>query len=152
VNLPTPEEMYLARKGQPLLKPAAKAKKAPAPIRTQAKPKRERDAIAAIRRYVFEREKGICRCCGVQAAETMHEMRPRSLGGLISRENSIAVCGDGVRGCHGQLQRHEITVRIHSKRKGADGFLAFKGGRISSDGTERGSEPGSGRITMEWRK
>ncbi len=128
-------------------------KKTPRPIRRTPKTKRQREAIAAIRAYVFERENGICRCCGAMAAETMHEMRPRSLGGLISRENSIAVCGDGVRGCHGKLQRHEITVRLGSKRKGAEGFLAFKGGGICGfDSQERGSEPGSGRITMEWAK
>lgn len=103
----------------------------------------------SVRAYVFEREKGICRCCGCMAAESMHEIVFRSQGGKVSPENSIAVCGDGVRGCHGRLQRHEITVRMHSKRKGAEGFLAFRG-LYSFPDVERGSEPGSGRITMEW--
>jgi hypothetical protein len=108
----------------------------------------QRKRIAQVRAHVFAREKGICRCCGVMAAETMHEIVFRSQGGGVSKENSIAVCGDGVRGCHGKLQRHEITVRFHSKRLGAESMLAFKG--LFSDGTERGSEPGSGRILMRW--
>ena len=105
--------------------------------------------VKDVRAYVFEREKGICRCCGCMAAESMHEVVFRSQGGTVSPENSIAVCGDGVRGCHGKLQRHEITVRFGSKRKGAEGFLAFRGLSRSPD-VERGSEPGSGRITMKW--
>lgn len=136
--------------GIPCPKPPKREPTARKPIRTHGKPARVRDAIAEIRRYVFERENGICRCCGSLAAETMHEIRPRSLGGLVSRENSIAVCGDGVRGCHGKLQRNEIKVRLGSKRQGAEGFLAFAGLYLSPD-VERPSEPGSGRLTMEWR-
>lgn len=107
-------------------------------------------SVSKVRAYVFERERGICRCCGYMAADSMHEIVFRSQGGKVSKENSIAVCGDGVRGCHGRLQRHEITVRMHSKRRGAEGFLAFKGGLAYPD-QERGSEPGSGHITCEWR-
>jgi hypothetical protein len=40
----------------------------------------------------------------------MHECKPRSLGGDISIENSIAVCGSGTTGCHGFAQRHEFIV------------------------------------------
>ena len=122
--------------------------------RKQVKAKQTRErrlSVAEVRAYVFAREKGVCRCCGCMAADSMHEIRPRSLGGLVCKENSIAVCGDGTRGCHGKLQRHEVTVRLHSKRKGAEGFLAFKGLSMFA-GVERGSEPGSGRITMEWAK
>ena len=129
--------------GQPVPKPEPRAR---------VKARRKRQAaltITEVRAYVFEREKGICRCCGYMAADSMHEIIPRSLGGEVSKENSIAVCGDGVRGCHSKLQRHEITVRMHSKRRGAEGFLAFKGLSSFAD-VERGSEPGSGRITCEW--
>jgi hypothetical protein len=120
--------------------------------RATARKKRERRMnTAEVRAYVFAREKGICRCCGYMAAESMHELRPRSLGGLVCKENSIAVCGDGTRGCHGKLQRHEIQVRLGSKRKGAEGFLAFRGLSLFPE-VERGSEPGSGRVTAEWAK
>jgi hypothetical protein len=112
----------------------------------------KQQGVGEVRAYVFEREKGICRCCGYMAAESMHEIIFRSQGGLVSPENSIAVCGDGVRGCHGKLQRHEIKVRMGSKRKGAEGFLAFSGDVSLFAGVERGSEPGSGRITCEWVK
>jgi hypothetical protein len=44
-------------------------------------------------------------------AESVHEIVPKSLGGKVSLENSIPVCGDGVRGCHGLLQRHEVIVQ-----------------------------------------
>jgi hypothetical protein len=46
----------------------------------------------------------------------MHELRPKSLRGKVSKYNSIAVCGDGVRGCHGYLQRHEITFDVGDNR------------------------------------
>lgn len=77
-----------------------------------------------VRSYVFAREREICRCCRIRRAESMHELRPRSLRGKVSRRNSMAVCGDGVRGCHGFLQRHEITA--HSKEQnGTEGTLVF---------------------------
>lgn len=79
--------------------------------RTKGRRTRQQSAhVAAVRAYVFAREGGVCRICGLRRAESMHEIRPRSLGGRVSRENSIAVCGDGVRGCHGLAQRHEIHV------------------------------------------
>lgn len=128
-------------------------KPAPKPTPRRILKARKKRAAAKIvknvRAYVFEREKGICRCCGSMAAESMHEIIFRSQGGAVSPENSIAVCGDGVRGCHGKLQRHEITVRMGSKRLGAEGFLAF-GGLHSFPDVERPSMPGSGQITQEW--
>ncbi len=74
--------------------------------------KRRRAAVkdnGKIRAYVFAREEGICRCCRLRAAESMHELRFRSLGGKVSKSNSVAVCGAlGTTGCHGYLQRNEI--------------------------------------------
>lgn len=58
---------------------------------------------------MFERENYRCRCCGARA-ESMHEILPRGRGGKVSRENSVALCGDGVRGCHGKCQRYEIRI------------------------------------------
>jgi len=54
----------------------------------------------------------------------MHELVFRSLGGKRSASNSIAVCGDGVRGCHGLLQRHEIKWQDRDG-VGAEGLLLF---------------------------
>lgn len=91
------------------------------------KARRKRQAakvVKAVRAYVFEREGGMCRCCVTRRAESMHEIIPRSLGGEVSRTNSIAVCGDGTCGCHGKLQRHEIRVEMGSKN-GAEGLLYF---------------------------
>lgn len=73
--------------------------------------------------YVFGRERGICRCCRKRPAESMHEMRFKSLGGKVSRRNSVATCGDGVRKCHGFLQRLEITYQMGEL--GAEDVIVF---------------------------
>lgn len=76
-----------------------------------------------VRGYVFARERNLCRCCRSRDAESLHEIKFKSLGGKVSRKNSIAVCGDGVRGCHGFCQRHEIVVGYSPL--GAEGELIF---------------------------
>ena len=63
---------------------------------------------AEVREYVFMRERNICRVCRKRQAESRHELQFRSQRGKVSKTNCVAVCGDGVRGCHGFLQRHEI--------------------------------------------
>lgn len=83
------------------------------PTRKQrkAKQKRERSQfIKAVRAEVMERDGYICRCCGWRAADSMHEIVPRSLGGKVSLENSIALCGSGTTGCHGFIQQHKIDM------------------------------------------
>ena len=77
-----------------------------------------------IRAYIFEREEHICRCCRIRAAASMHELLFRSLGGKVSKRNSVAVCGDGVQGCHGFLQRHAIAYRTGVE--GAEGLVEFQ--------------------------
>lgn len=69
-----------------------------------------RKATTDVRTYVFARERNLCRCCRWRAAESMHELRPRSLRGKVSRTNSVAVCGSGTTGCHGHLQAYRIRV------------------------------------------
>lgn len=54
----------------------------------------------------------------------MHELLFRSLGGKVSRRNSVAVCGSGVSRCHGYLQRNEIEWQGDSQ--GAEGTLIFR--------------------------
>lgn len=66
-------------------------------------------SVAAIRTAVFERDGGRCRVCG-GPAESVHELRPRSLGGRVCLKNSIAVCGSGTTGCHGLLTAHHVTA------------------------------------------
>lgn len=75
------------------------------------------------RDYIFGRERNRCRCCRFRQADTMHEIIFRSRGGKVNCANSIAVCGDGVRGCHGFMQRHEIGVEMEPE--GAEGTLMF---------------------------
>ena len=79
--------------------------------------------VADVRAYVFARERDLCRCCRKRRADSMHEIIFRSQQGKISKTNSIAVCGDGVRGCHGFLQRHEIDV--FRGPRGAEETLTF---------------------------
>ena len=88
-----------------------------------AKHLKDVDRIHRVRMYINGRERGMCRCCMFRAAESMHELDPRSLGGKHSRRNSIMVCGDGVQKCHGFLQRHEIAWSDDGR--GAEGALLF---------------------------
>ena len=56
-------------------------------------------AVGEVRQQVFERSKGECRNCGEPITSKtmhMHEVVPRSKGGEISLDNSIALCGN----CH----------------------------------------------------
>ena len=78
--------------------------------RRKPKPKAERERIAAVRCEVFERAEHVCEICRRRRAESMDEVKARSLGGVVSVENSIAVCGSGTTGCHGFRQRHEFIV------------------------------------------
>lgn len=106
MNLPTLAEVEAARTGA-IEKPEPRE-------RTKARRERvERDRNAEIRSYVFDREQNFCRCCGVRRAESMHEIRFRSLGGRVSKTNSIAVCGSGTTKCHGYLQTLKIVVEGH---------------------------------------
>ena len=79
----------------------------------KARAKRQKGNRAAdVRVYVFGRERDLCRCCRKRPADSMHELRFRSLGGKVSRANSIAVCGSGTTGCHGHLQGLRIGYLV----------------------------------------
>lgn len=93
--------------------------------KTRARAKREKgERNAEIRVYVFGRERGLCRCCRIRRAKSMHEMRFKSLGGKVSKRNSIAVCGNGIEGCHGFLQRLQIDAEY--TELGAEGRIVFR--------------------------
>jgi hypothetical protein len=85
--------------------------------------KKHGDHVSDVRAYVFGRERHICRCCRFRPAASMHEVKPKSLGGKVSRKNSVALCGDGVQGCHGFCQRHQIAVG--ASILGAEAELVF---------------------------
>ena len=107
-------------------KPPKREKKQPRRIRVKAKPKAERDNITKTREYVFARERGVCRCCRLRRAESMHELISRGAGGKVSKRNSVAVCGQLGNGpeCHGLLQAKRITYTA-SRPDGAEGTLYF---------------------------
>jgi hypothetical protein len=102
-----------------------------------AKREAEEDAISAeetarrrrVRDDIVAREKGECRCCReffkrLRPIESMHEIEPRSIGGAVSTENSIGVCGSGTTGCHGALQANRIRCEKLTPA-GANGKLRF---------------------------
>jgi hypothetical protein len=92
--------------------------------RTKARRERQQRKITKdVRAYVFVRENYTCRCCHLRPAESMHEIKPRSLRGDISKKNSIAVCGSGTTGCHGFLQSHRVLAFMSST--GAEGTIRF---------------------------
>lgn len=103
----------------------------------------QRKVTKDVRSYVFARERDRCRICRMRSAESMHELKPRSLGGKVSRHNSVAVCGSGTTGCHGLAQAHEIewcewtlsgsaeeTLHFHAKTRNAAEWLRLKVGQI----------------------
>lgn len=93
--------------------------------RTKRRAQREHaDVVAEIRCYVFGRERDVCRICRIRRAESMHELVPRSLGGKVSKRNSIAVCGSGTTKCHGFAQNHQVKWSDVDKM-GAQGPLLF---------------------------
>lgn len=87
----------------------------------------ELDRIHRVRMFITGRDRDWCRCCCFRRMESMHEIKGRGASGLGSKavnpRNSIAACGDGVRGCHGFMQRNEIKVDVLDKRVGANGTL-----------------------------
>jgi len=56
------------------------------------------EAVAAIRKQVFVRAKGMCDYCGGNLGQGghMHEKKSRGRGGEISLANCVAICA----GCH----------------------------------------------------
>jgi len=73
--------------------------------------RQQADKDAEVRVFVFGRERGMCRCCRIRAAESRHELIPRSLGGKVTKRNCIAVCGSvvgAVPSCHTYLQARAI--------------------------------------------
>lgn len=78
-----------------------------------------------VRAYVFARERDLCRICRFRPADSMHELRQRSLRGKVSRQNSVAVCGSGTTGCHAFAQGHAIRYAFEHDGLGAEGTVTF---------------------------
>lgn len=51
-----------------------------------------------------------CELCGEKRSESAHHVIPRGQSGDDVWENLIALCGDGVKGCHGGVE-HSVEVR-----------------------------------------
>ncbi len=101
------------RSGLKLAKPERRA-------RTKARKERVRvKGVHEVRIYVMARDRFICRICRLRVATEMHELRFRSLGGKVSRQNSIAVC----QGCHQFAQRNAISYDMLGN--GAESDVTF---------------------------
>lgn len=79
-----------------------------------------KQANEAVRPVVVDKYHGMCACCEWREAQSTHEIKFRSLGGQVTEENTIPVCGSGTTGCHGHLQEHRIEVE-----RASDGSLTF---------------------------
>lgn len=49
----------------------------------------------------------LCACCGISVGLSVHHVFDR--GDVAA--NYVMLCGDGVRGCHGLITRHDETAR-----------------------------------------
>jgi hypothetical protein len=87
--------------------------------------RQETEKEKRVRTYVFARERNIDRVTRFLPAHSRHELRFRSLGGKVTRENCVAVNGDGVNGTHGLLQRNEISYAFENPALGAEGTIYF---------------------------
>lgn len=75
---------------------------------------------------------GRCQCCGWRRRSTSwHHLVGRDLGGDDVIENLAELCGDGVSGCHGAVQRLERPacrlLRSRLRHDQIDYVLAKKG-------------------------
>lgn len=59
----------------------------------------------AQRRRAWERDKGLCVICG-RTAESVHHRQGRGGSDPHRLANLLTVCGDGVRGHHGEIHAH----------------------------------------------
>jgi hypothetical protein len=111
----------------------AQPKPVPRVVEKAVKAKQVEAHRIAVKSAVWARDKGQCRVCGGHATE-MHELQFRSLGGVRSTQNSIAVCAYAGRNCHRLLQTHAI----HVEGDNADKRLVFTWNR---ERVPVGSEP-----------
>lgn len=87
--------------------------------------RQQSDKDAKIRVWVFARERDLCRICRIRPAESRHELKFKSLGGKVTRQNAVAVCGSGTTKCHGFAQRNEIRYTFEVPAAGAEGTVIF---------------------------
>ncbi len=93
--------------------------------RRKGREKRQKvKSVHEVRAYVEARERGVCRICRARRGESMHELRFRSLGGKVSRRNSVWVCGSGTTGCHGLAQSLQVKYDM-GPPEGAEGSITF---------------------------
>lgn len=73
-----------------------------------------------------------CVICGSTGRLSIHHVLPRSQGGDDIEANFVCLCGDGVTGCHGDVEHYRNGVRrilglhILSERRDTVDYLTTK--------------------------
>jgi 5-methylcytosine-specific restriction endonuclease McrA len=92
-------------------------------VQGRARPTRDRDGVTSseipqrIRDAVLDRDGYACTHCGIPIDRlhySLHHRRPRGMGGsrrLHTMANLVTLCGSGVDGCHGAVERDRPTSR-----------------------------------------
>lgn len=94
--------------------------------RAAKKSRKDTGPSPAQRNLVVERAAGCCELCGVQLhdgtgwfrAHSFHHRRPRRQGGsrlavVNSPANILLLCGTGVTGCHGRVEKNRTDAYAH---------------------------------------
>lgn len=76
------------------------------------RPKVKNPGESRTRQLVAARSGGWCEACGAARSASVHHRRKRSQGGPWSASNCVAVCGDGVRGCHGWAEHNPDAADV----------------------------------------
>lgn len=79
----------------------------------RSRPKPGSGIPAKVREAVVVRDGGRCRRCGVWLANvpgSVHHRLPRGRGGDARLSNLVLLHGDGVRGCHGEVEAHRAQA------------------------------------------
>lgn len=76
------------------------------------------------RLIVNERAAGRCEVCG-RPGESIHHRVKQGQGGLWEPSNTVRLCGDGTRRCHGWIEQHPnhakaLGLWLHSRATPAD--------------------------------
>lgn len=79
-------------------------------VALRSKPKSSKAVPRPVRQLVVARSQGHCERCGIFLTGmpgvdwSIHHRKKRSQGGPNSADNLLALCGNGVQGCHGWVE------------------------------------------------
>lgn len=101
-------------------------KPAPRVLVKKAKDTRKASDDRRNKAMVRLRDKNGCRICLFRRVTEVHELVPKSKGGVASLFNSVGLCGAANGGlCHQLIQTHAISYSFKQPGRGADGPMVF---------------------------